>query len=185
MFLVKNKIIMCISRYESLLYSVYFYKEEAFYLDDNILSDIIFPGLLHELKLHLSEYGILTSVMTSPSKYVLPSFINPLKLYEQIRSIIGSSLVFIHTWIKENKKYEILDESYDNYYNFFDKVLLYIIVNENNPSVIKLVVSLKDDIKMISSYLGVYNGHFSNNFIKTNTLLQTLLITYLYTKLVQ
>jgi hypothetical protein len=171
-----------ISRFETETYSFYTYKNETLYLDANLMSKILFPGLLHELKSYSSNHEFFRELQTAPSKYILPSYIDPTKLTEQLRSIIGSTLIFVFVWSKENTPNSI-NSQYKDYFTFFISILTNIINKESNESVKNLAINLKQEIKKISPYIGTYNGYFPNNFFKTNTLLHSLLLFYLYINL--
>jgi len=173
-----------ISRYETSSYACYTYHSNIFYVDIDILSQILFPGLLHELHINSSNKNIYQNIQTSPSKYKLPSYINADRLIENLRTIIGSTLIFVVTWLTENSPV-LLNLVYNDYETFFISILSYIITNEKNQSVINLAFSLKQDIINISCYLGSYHSYFPNNIIKTQTVIQTLLLFYLYNNLIQ
>jgi hypothetical protein len=146
------------------------------------LSELIFPGLFHELKTHCKYSEMFDEAISSPSCYKLPDYISPDKLIEELRSTLANTLVFIHTWCNENSTPTItslLNSKYEIYEQFFDAILSFILVNELQQPIKDLAYDLKNSVKKIYSYLGPYHTNLKQCVYNTHQIIMAL-ITVIY-----
>lgn len=142
------------------------------------LSDLIFPGLFHELKSKTKFHTLFVDKESSPSRYKLPSFIDCDKLLSKFRDIIPRSLVFIHTWMREHTQFsdDFLELFFDTYQSFFEHAFSKIISSETNTNVRDIAVDLSLSMKQIYPYLGSYQGSLANCVYRTNDIIAIMLM---------
>lgn len=165
-------------------YSVYhIYHSNVILFGSHELSELIFPGLFHELK-HNSKYPeMFDGAISAPSLYQLPRYISPTKLTEQLRTDLADGLLFIHTWCEEHFNQtikDLLEVKYDTYEEFFNTMLMFIISLEPDDSIRDLAIDIKTSIKKISIYLGPYHGNLRNSVFNKQNLVQTIILLLVF-----
>jgi hypothetical protein len=174
---VTNNYISCFDT-SSGVYS--FYRDNIAIFEPNELSEIIFPGLFHELKTHTKISSMFENTFSAPSLYEIPSYIHPDKLTQNLRILLSKTLVFIHTWFEYQTNTEssssILDDKYNTYVDFFDNVMKYIISNENDAETKDNARELYSDLRKYYQYFGPYHGNFRGIIHKTREILKALFL---------
>ena len=140
------------------------------------LSELISPGPFHELKTKTKYPCMFTNTVSAPSVYELPPYIIPDKLIEILRKDLSSALLFIHTWITENRAEYILDAQYNTYCEFFDTTLSSIISMEKDYDIRSIACDLKMSIANIKQYLGPYRGNLREHVFTTSDVLLVIML---------
>ena len=172
-----------ISRLDSIRGTFHIYHSNTIIFDNRQLSELIIPGLLHELKVKSKYPEMFENVITAPSLYQLPSYIIADKLTDELRSTLARTLLFVHTWTFENSNLHnntLIASPYDTYEDFFNETLKFIINNEHNSRIRNIAIDLKQSIRQISPYLGVYHGNLEHIIHDTNDIIPVLSIMCLY-----
>lgn len=144
------------------------------------LSDIVFPGLLHELKAYSQYQQAFHKVVTSPSRYNLPSYINPDKLTQSLRLILSKSLIFIHTWSRETSSdLSFLDSDYNTYEEFFETVLTHIITIDSEITIRKEAIDLRNTLRKYYLYMGSYHGNLKSSINTVKEIMTVIFWTIL------
>jgi hypothetical protein len=171
-----------ISRLDIACGTLHTYHSNTIIFNNEYLSDLLVPGLLHQLIIRSNYPEMFKNIVSAPSRYDLPSYIISDKLTEELRSVLARSLVFIHTWFKDHPQSnsDPLDSSYESYSDFFTEILSFIINNEHDPQIRDIAVDLKQSIRKISQYLGSYHGNLNHIVHPTSNIMSTIMITFLY-----
>lgn len=143
-----------------------FYHNRIIMFGPQEFSQCVFPGLLHELKTHSRNSDFFHGVISSPSRYQLPPFIDPDTLIENIRHTLASAFLFIHTWILENSSVDtssILQGTFTSYEMFFDHAFTLITKFEYDKNIQTLSNGLQRSLKQIYSYLGAFQNNFKDH----------------------
>ena len=174
-----------ISRYASIHGMHSMYHNNVILFGATELSQVIFPGLFHELKTRSKYPEMFANTISSPSRYTLPSYISPDKLTEELRTVLSSAFIFIHTWIHENMnetnskmQAEIYDNEYIIYEEFFETIFPMIIANESDAIIRDTAIDLHASLQRLYPYLGSYHGNLANCVFAARDLL--LAFVYLY-----
>ena len=174
-----------ISSFKTSTGAYHLYHDNIVLFGSHELSSVIFPGLLHELRSKCKYPEMFSDVVSTPSRYELPSYLDADKLTEEIRSTVASALVFIHTWIGEYSSQDsamsdvckgLLEENHPSYGCFFERMLSFIISIEINGDVKDLAHNLKISVKKISQYLGPYHGAMNETIFKTYHILVVIVM---------
>lgn len=148
------------------------------------LGNILFPGVVHELKINTKQPELFKRTITSPSRYKLPTYIIPDEFINCITTDLSKTLLFIHVWfIHNNTHIRILDNSYDTYEDFFQKVLTYIVITECDPSIKEQALLLRDRMKNYYIYMGKYHGNFLSSIYKTSELIRLIFWLFIIIKM--
>lgn len=175
-----------ISRLNTATCTYHIYHDNIILFRTYELSEIIFSGLFHELKTRTKYPEMFVDTISAPSRYELPSYIDSDKLTDEIRDTVSSTLVFIHTWIKENNTdlsllcTFLLENKFDTYEQFFDSAFSIIIGSEDNPTIKDIACGLRDSVKRIYQYLGPFHGTFENIVFKTQDVLICVMMIVIY-----
>jgi hypothetical protein len=122
---------------------------------------------------------MFNGVISTPSRYQLPSFISADKLIEELRGTLAKTLIFIHTWADENQSNEfkdILNAKYDTYIDFFTHVLSFIMLKETNLQITEIAHDLQHSLKPLYQYLGSYHGNLRYTVYNIQDFISVLLI---------
>lgn len=163
-------------------YTIHTYHSNTIIFSNKYLSDLLVPGLLHQLKIRSKYPEMFDAIVSAPSLYELPSYIISDTLTEELRFILAKSLVFIHTWFGENPQFttNILDSPYKNYSDFFTEILSFIITSECDPHIRDIAIDIKKSIVKISHYLGSYHGNLNSIIHPTRDIMAVIIIGCLY-----
>jgi hypothetical protein len=144
------------------------------------LSEILFPGLFHELRTQTKWPKMFENTISTPSLYTLPSYISADKLIHELRTTLASSLVFIHSWFQEHSFYlSVLDHKYSTYEDFFNITLSLIIGMEDEDHIREIACDLKQSVKRVNSYLGTYHGNLGHVVHSNQDVINALIVIYL------
>ena len=168
-----------ISSFDTPTCSYHIYHDNIILLSGKELSDIIFPGLFHELRTRSTLKDFFSETQSSSSRYKLPSDIDPDTLLNHIRNVISSSFLFIHTWMEENSCEDLLKKTFDNYEEFFETAFSIINEIEKNSDIRDIAVGLHSSIKYLYKYFGPYYGNLEGSIYKTSNIKMVMLI-YIY-----
>lgn len=164
-----------ISHYNS-VYGVFrTYHSHTILFGGHELSQILFPGVFHELKTQCKYPEMFNGTISAPSLYKLPLDICPTKLTEELRSTLADALLFIHTWYLEHPNNKLIDLEYNNYKDFFNVELNEIINTELDGAVVQTAIDMKHNINKIEQYLGVYHGNLKYSIYNTQDLTRALI----------
>ena len=168
-----------ISRLDIVGGTIHTYRSNTIIFDNRELSQLIVPGLLHELKVQSKYPEMFINIMTSPSLYELPSYIIADKLTHELRSLLATSLLFIHVWASENHYVDdnlrnIIDFSYLSYEDFFNDILKFIINTESRSEIRNIAIDLKRSLRKIFPYLGVFHGNLKHIVHKTSDIISAV-----------
>ena len=149
-------------------YSNHIYHDNIILFGPDELSKLILPGLLNELKDRTKHPEFLPNNIPTHYRYNLPSYINVDAFIRQIRTTLADILVFINTWIQENKDKDhdhdvscgiLLHHNFETYEEFFDTAFAVITSMEKDPNINELTCELRSEYRKISQYLGSYHGN--------------------------
>lgn len=180
------------------------YHDNTIIFTTSELSKYIDTELFYELKtksrcpdMFAGLYNISPKLLTYKSKFnpstntqsrisTLPSYINPDNFIEEFRSTLASSILFIYTWLMENKhKNKDISNNYDNFMNdkfhsykqCFTKMFTLIIKNESDLSVISIANTLSDSMRHIINYFGPFKGISHFMIYKTQCVLMLIIMS--------
>lgn len=172
-----------ISRHHT-IYGVYHtYHSNIVLFGAHELSELIFPGLFHELKTHCKYPEMFTGTVSAPSCYQLPDYISPTKLIQQLRTDLADALLFIHTWCQEHHNEtvkQLLETNYDTYDQFFGTILMFIINSESTESIRDIAVDIKSSLRKLAFYLGPYHGNLQHCVANTQHVFQSMIFLILF-----
>jgi len=170
-----------ISRFDTITGSCHIYHDNIILFSSHELSQMIFSGLLHELRTHTKHPQMFSNICSAPSKYKLPTHIDADKLIDEIRTNLASCLIFIHTWISERlilnegdlsmKCEHLLNCRFDTYESFFDSAFSLIIGAEKEVNIKDVACSLRSSVGRIYRYLGIFNGNMAESVYKTENVI--------------
>lgn len=170
-----------ISRFITSSAVYHLYHDNIILFNGEDLFDVVFPGLFHELRIKSKYPQMFDNIASAPSRYKLPSYIDADKLIEEIITSVANSLIFIHTWIRENTLLKeltdkLLQSQYPTYEVFFEQLLSFIIGIESDNNIKDLACDFRTSIRKISQYLGPYHGHKGMNVYKTHDIVMAAVL---------
>lgn len=119
---------------------IHLYKELGILFTEKNLTTCLHSSVQDELAKNLTSYEVMEK-------------------RELIMNTLASCFLFIYTWIKENKKEELLNEIWATYANFINSMFLHISMNETNLQIKDLSYTLYYNFQKITKYLGPFKGH--------------------------
>lgn len=168
-----------ISKLDTATGTYHIFRGNIILLGTDELSGILIPGLLSTIKSQTNYPCMFATTNYTDPPYQLNSAINVDMLYQQLRSTIANTLIFIHTWHRENIHVGVLsnNRSYASYADFFETVLTTIIKHENAPSIRTLAFTLWNDVKSIKKYLGLFQTDMSDSVMRFKDVVYIVLLT--------
>lgn len=165
-----------ISRFDTASGSYHIYHDNIIIFRGKELSNIIFPAFFNELRTKTAFPDFFIDTQSTTSRFRLPSYINTDKLLDEIRIILPSALVFIHTWIRENSADKLLTTTFATYEDFFEAAFSTIISTEPNTHIRNIAINLNLSMKNIYEYLGSYHGNLSSCVYKTSDIVAAIMM---------